>query len=425
MPPPLTASTLLLQARRLEIDAIRHLAGRIDLVDVIGQLTHLLQRERGASSLYLASQGRRFVELRQHALAEALPMQDRLSERFCAELRPVQAATPRMLGLMAWIQLGLDALPDLRERIDAQTLTAHEAVAAFSRLIAGLMELIHHIADAAQLPGISRLLVAMLHLVQGKEAAGQERALGALLFGSGVCTESEKQRILHLIQAQERNLKVFVEFAEPALGEQWERWQIGPEMAGLERMRRILCSTPAGGRLDVELSDPWFDLSSQRITALLTLQTELVSRLRQGCEAQIQQAQQDLLDSEGLLQRMKDNPPAHPHAVERFFDRDTTPHSVPELMPSQTEASASLLTLVQTQSDRLAQMESELEAARRALQERKLIERAKGLLMSRLSMSEEAAFRALQKTAMDQNRRLVDVAEATLSLPAFIGRPSD
>lgn len=425
MPLPLTASTLLLQARRLEIDAIRHLAGRIDLVDVIGQLTHLLQRERGASSLYLASQGRRFVELRQHALAEALPMQDRLSERFCAELRPVQAATPRMLGLMAWIQLGLDALPDLRERIDAQTLTAHEAVAAFSRLIAGLMELIHHIADAAQLPGISRLLVAMLHLVQGKEAAGQERALGALLFGSGVCTESEKQRILHLIQAQERNLKVFVEFAEPALGEQWERWQIGPEMAGLERMRRILCSTPAGGRLDVELSDPWFDLSSQRITALLTLQTELVSRLRQGCEAQIQQAQQDLLDSEGLLQRMKDNPPAHPHAVERFFDRDTTPHSVPELMPSQTEASASLLTLVQTQSDRLAQMESELEAARRALQERKLIERAKGLLMSRLSMSEEAAFRALQKTAMDQNRRLVDVAEATLSLPAFIGRPSD
>jgi hypothetical protein len=62
-------------------------------------------------------------------------------------------------------------------------------------------------------------------------------------------------------------------------------------------------------------------------------------------------------------------------------------------------------------------MEMELEAAKRALHERKIIERAKGVLMSRMGLSEEAAFRALQKTAMDQNRRLLDVAEATLSLP--------
>ena len=32
-------------------------------------------------------------------------------------------------------------------------------------------------------------------------------------------------------------------------------------------------------------------------------------------------------------------------------------------------------------------------------------------------MNEDVAFRVLQKTSMDQNRRLVDVAEATLSLP--------
>jgi len=38
------------------------------------------------------------------------------------------------------------------------------------------------------------------------------------------------------------------------------------------------------------------------------------------------------------------------------------------------------------------------------------------VLMSRLRMSEEVAFRALQKTSMDQNRRLLDVAEATLAL---------
>ena len=45
--------------------------------------------------------------------------------------------------------------------------------------------------------------------------------------------------------------------------------------------------------------------------------------------------------------------------------------------------------------------------------------------MSRLGLTEEAAFRALQKSAMDHNRRLLDVAEATLALPdlAFAARP--
>ncbi|MDB5895128.1 MAG: antitermination regulator, partial [Rhodoferax sp.] len=65
----------------------------------------------------------------------------------------------------------------------------------------------------------------------------------------------------------------------------------------------------------------------------------------------------------------------------------------------------------------IAGVEAELDAARRALKERKVIERAKGMLMARLGLSEEAAFRVLQKTSMDQNRRLLDVAESTLALP--------
>ena len=76
--------------------------------------------------------------------------------------------------------------------------------------------------------------------------------------------------------------------------------------------------------------------------------------------------------------------------------------------------------LVQTQSARLVSMELELDAARRALHERKVIERAKGALMSRLGMTEEAAFRALQKASMDHNRKLLDVAEATLTLPDVV-----
>jgi AmiR/NasT family two-component response regulator len=73
--------------------------------------------------------------------------------------------------------------------------------------------------------------------------------------------------------------------------------------------------------------------------------------------------------------------------------------------------------MLHAQSERLARTEVELQAARRALSERKVVERAKGVLMARLGLTEEAAFRALQKASMDQNRRLLDVAEAALALP--------
>jgi len=51
---------------------------------------------------------------------------------------------------------------------------------------------------------------------------------------------------------------------------------------------------------------------------------------------------------------------------------------------------------------------------RQALEDRKAIERAKGILMKRTGMSEADAFRRLQKLAMEQSRKLVDVAQMIL-----------
>lgn len=242
--------------------------------------------------------------------------------------------------------------------------------------------------------------------------------MGALLFASGQGSDAHQQRVLHLIDAQERSLRVFSEFADPALRTRWEQQQLAPGMAQLERLRRTLCVARPGAALDSNLSDAWFDVSTERINALWQLQVELVQRLREDCAARILEAQQDLQDSRGLLRGLRDNPPQRTHAVDRFFDIAIAPEAVPEQAASaHAGESASLLELLQAQSARMASMEAELEAARRTLNERKVIERAKGVLMARLGMNEEVAFRVLQKTSMDQNRRLLDVAEATLSLP--------
>jgi response regulator NasT len=59
-------------------------------------------------------------------------------------------------------------------------------------------------------------------------------------------------------------------------------------------------------------------------------------------------------------------------------------------------------------------MRQENETLRRKLESRKLVERAKGILMRRLGLSEPEAFRRIQKTAMDTRRPMADVAQALL-----------
>ena len=54
----------------------------------------------------------------------------------------------------------------------------------------------------------------------------------------------------------------------------------------------------------------------------------------------------------------------------------------------------------------------ELVETRRALEERKVVDRAKGILMRARGVGEEEAYALIRKTAMDQGRKVVDIAQA-------------
>lgn len=62
---------------------------------------------------------------------------------------------------------------------------------------------------------------------------------------------------------------------------------------------------------------------------------------------------------------------------------------------------------------------------RQALADRKTIERAKGVVMRRAHLDEEAAFRRLQKLASDRNLKLVEVAQAILTAEEAYDSPPD
>ncbi|MEM9726877.1 MAG: ANTAR domain-containing protein, partial [Pseudomonadota bacterium] len=60
-------------------------------------------------------------------------------------------------------------------------------------------------------------------------------------------------------------------------------------------------------------------------------------------------------------------------------------------------------------------MRTELDATKAALAERKMVDRAKGLLMSAKGLDEAEAYALLRKTAMDQGKKIGEVAASLVT----------
>ena len=68
-------------------------------------------------------------------------------------------------------------------------------------------------------------------------------------------------------------------------------------------------------------------------------------------------------------------------------------------------------------------LRGQLESAQSQLSERKLVERAKGILMQEIGLSEEQAFAHLRKLAMDRGQRLAQVAERIVDARSLLKPP--
>ena len=68
-----------------------------------------------------------------------------------------------------------------------------------------------------------------------------------------------------------------------------------------------------------------------------------------------------------------------------------------------------------------SRMTRELEEARSELESRKLIDRAKGILAKSRGLSEEEAYALLRKAAMNQNRKISEIAQSLITAASLLG----
>jgi len=69
----------------------------------------------------------------------------------------------------------------------------------------------------------------------------------------------------------------------------------------------------------------------------------------------------------------------------------------------------------------LTRCSAELDRTRQALEDRKVIDKAKGILMKSRGITEEEAYALLRKTAMNESRRVADVARSLVTAAKLLG----
>ena len=430
----------LAMTRRCEIVELEQLSMSCELVAITGRLVHGLQLERGLGSLYLGSNGARFAARRLEQIAACEPLQAELQRWFASIERrwPLLGGRARLCGRIAYAQQGLQALEALRLRVALLEWPAHRAAAAYRRVIAALLTVVFEAADEATDPEISRQLVAIFHLMQAKEFAGQERAIGAALLATGVNREEDRQRLLGLIESQERCHRIVTTFAPVAAG---HRDALPSQATGVEqeRLRRILLTGDSARPLPADQETAWFDACTRRIDAMMTWEQALMADLLASSRRKIEAARVELARYEALASTAHAAPA--PTGAQADLDADPLlffsaptagdpPSHDPlwadgdeRMLPLGPCLGRSVLDLVCEQARRLQSMKDELDTVRSTLNERKVIERAKGLLMAHRKLNEEQAHRILRQLAMNQSRRLVDIAEAVLATSDVLAEP--
>lgn len=394
-------------SRASEIASLQRLLRTGQQITAVSELIHALQRERGASNIWLCSDGRLFGD---ELEARAAAVADR-QRAVIAALPPAEAQPgySRFCMLIAAALQALEALPLLRQQVRDRALEQVRAMDAFSHIIRTLLNLVFEAADTASEPDISRALIALFSFMQGKELAGQERATGSAGFAAGTFSAAQRQRLQGLIDAQEQSFATFSQFADADSLARWQ--QMADAGSQIERLRRIACT---GAPYAEEGVLQWFTLLSERLDKMKQIEDGLCAALMAGCARAIAAAQQ--AETRAPAPDADASFSLYVAGASWLEGHDATLDSsgiAPQL-------GRSVLSLIREQAQRLQAQSNELATMRATLNERKVIDQAKHWLMQQHGLSEQDAWQRLRKSAMNQNKRMLDIAQAILAVAATL-----
>ena len=259
-------------------DNYRHAERLVEATEEIatlGSLVHALQVERGQTAGFIGAQGKQGAD----ALAAARGKSDPHVAAMTGVLATVAAEDNSSLKARAdHVAAELAQLADRREAVDGLSATAADAFKFYTGLIGQLTDLSRDFSLAIGSEGTFGHMIAYNLLMNAKELAGQERALGNAFLSAARIDEQRFMDFAGLFGAQTALLNAYVELLPGDL-----RQQVVGELQGngeaLETMRARILKGGVAGDLNGLPAPDWFSLASERIQRLKTAEDETLKAI--------------------------------------------------------------------------------------------------------------------------------------------------
>jgi len=291
----LAASLWMLTGYYNTANDLRALRGIAELAPGVGDLVHAIQQERGVSASFIGSGGT--------ALAERLPARQRETDekRAALDTTLVYFDASRfgvsLTSRIATARGAIDRIGAWRDAIAGKQMTAPELTRLYGGAVTSLIGIVEEILVVSTRSDLTRSVYAYLHLLQGKESAGLERAVGAAGFAAGRFDLAGQARLVELIDRQRLYLEQFRFFASPGQVALLDYTLEGASATELERMRRIaLGGLNAGPVREIKVAH-WFDTTTQRIDQMKLVEDSLAAEVI----AQARRAEEEALRTARLV----------------------------------------------------------------------------------------------------------------------------
>ncbi len=255
----------------------------INLAPSISAVVHDMQKERGMSAGFIGSKGEKF--------ADALPGQRKDTDAVVGKLDTKLAEFDRsafgdeLKAKLDRAQESLQQMGAVRQNIDTFKASIGDMAKYYSGTIQSLLSIVEQMAVVSGEASMTKAVTGYTSILQGKERAGIERAMGAAGFGAGEFSGPVYNRFVQLIAQQDTYQSIFNNYASDDQIQYLDETVKGPTVDEVERMRKAAISTLGKGPLQGIDATTWFDTITGKIDLLKQVEDKVATDLVQDIEA--------------------------------------------------------------------------------------------------------------------------------------------
>src|SRR3990172_55911 len=242
-----------------EMESVENLSS---LAVKISALTHEIQKERGATNLFLGSKGTEFVS--------EVSEQRKESDKRITDLKTfITGFDSEVYGIEFKSSLlsAVSKLDDIKNKRDAAAsldIPADKIFSYYTELVDSMLAVISHMSVLSERSEISNQIASYYNFLQAKERAGLERGFMSKVFAQDKFDSGGLKKFTIFVAEQATYTSVFLSFATPEQRDFYKSRMQGNAVEEAAKMRAIAFERAAEGKFGVE-PEQWFKLNTEKI----------------------------------------------------------------------------------------------------------------------------------------------------------------